>query len=276
MSNLVLRAITGSIFVAGMIAAFWYGPYSTLLVTVLLVALGTKEFIHFFDTEKQRQPALGKTMVTAVAITLLLASIQLGLLPSPFATLIFPIVFSYLASDIWSGKAQPIERLGLGVLSMIYLIVPAYFILELSIVSTAESSYVIGMFVLIWTNDTFAYLTGRMIGKTKLFERISPKKTWEGTLGGLLFTIGFGYLIGSYVDTHSGVLFWMVAAAIIAPAAIIGDLLESLFKRSRNVKDSGNILPGHGGILDRFDAALFTVPFFYAWWLIYTLSPTAN
>ena len=125
-----------------------------------------------------------------------------------------------------------------------------------------------GMFILIWMNDTFAYLSGRFFGKTKLIERISPNKTWEGTIGGVLFTIAAGVAIGLLFDKEQ-VLFWVISAAIIAPAAGVGDLLESLFKRNMNVKDSGNILPGHGGILDRFDATLFASPFFIAWTLFY-------
>jgi phosphatidate cytidylyltransferase len=108
----------------------------------------------------------------------------------------------------------------------------------------------------------------KLWGKTKLFERISPKKTWEGTIGGLLMTILAGYIIGTFVNTDR-TLFWVVSAVIIAPCAVYGDLLESLFKRSLEIKDSGNILPGHGGILDRFDAALFAIPFFYCWTMIY-------
>jgi phosphatidate cytidylyltransferase len=123
-------------------------------------------------------------------------------------------------------------------------------------------------FLLIWTNDSFAYFSGRAFGKHKLFERISPKKTWEGTFGGILFTLLLGFIIGSYINKGE-VLFWMISALIIAPGAILGDLLESLFKRSLAVKDSGKILPGHGGVLDRFDAALFTIPFFYCWSIIY-------
>jgi len=107
-----------------------------------------------------------------------------------------------------------------------------------------------------------------MFGKTKLFERISPKKTWEGTIGGIFLTLGIGVLI-AYYDQNQGIVFWGIASLLIAPCAIFGDLLESLFKRSLNIKDSGSILPGHGGILDRFDAALFTIPFFYCWWTIY-------
>ena len=97
---------------------------------------------------------------------------------------------------------------------------------------------------------------------------ISPKKTWEGTVGGVIFTLVLGYIIGAYIN-EGDELFWIISALIIAPCAIFGDLLESLFKRSLDIKDSGKILPGHGGILDRFDAALFAIPFFYCWAMVY-------
>jgi phosphatidate cytidylyltransferase len=120
----------------------------------------------------------------------------------------------------------------------------------------------------IWINDTMAYIVGSLIGKTPLTSW-SPKKTWEGTIGGVIFTLIVGYIIGAFINRGEE-FFWIVSAVIIAPCAIYGDLLESLFKRSLNIKDSGNILPGHGGILDRFDAVLFTIPFFYCWTIIYT------
>jgi phosphatidate cytidylyltransferase len=154
------------------------------------------------------------------------------------------------------------------VFGIIYVVGPFYLSIDLHVRDTSTLPKVLGMFLLIWTNDSFAYFTGRAFGKRKLFERISPKKTWEGTIGGILFTLLLGFIIGAYINKGE-VLFWMVSALIIAPGAIFGDLLESLFKRSLNIKDSGKILPGHGGVLDRFDAALFTIPFFYCWSIIY-------
>ena len=103
-----------------------------------------------------------------------------------------------------------------------------------------------------------------------MFERISPKKTWEGTIGGILFTAIAAIILSQFSDARYNLLFWVISALIIAPCAIFGDLFESLIKRSLNVKDSGTILPGHGGLLDRFDAALFTVPYFFTWMIIYS------
>ena len=127
---------------------------------------------------------------------------------------------------------------------------------------------VIGMFVVLWMNDTMAYVCGRLFGRTKLFERISPKKTWEGTIGGILFALAGGFVWATFLSDLP-LAFWLIASPLIALGAIFGDLFESQLKRQLGVKDSGNILPGHGGILDRFDAAFMAIPIFYALWMIY-------
>ena len=116
----------------------------------------------------------------------------------------------------------------------------------------------LSIFILIWCNDTFAYLTGRLLGKHKLFERISPKKTWEGFIGGLLFAVLAGVLLAYFLEwSYIKMITYGIVVGAIGTA---GDLVESMLKRNVGVKDSGNILPGHGGILDRFDAVLFVVP----------------
>ncbi|NNE75594.1 MAG: phosphatidate cytidylyltransferase [Pricia sp.] len=121
---------------------------------------------------------------------------------------------------------------------------------------------IIGIFILIWVNDSFAYIVGSLIGRTKLFPRVSPKKTVEGTLGGLVFALGIAYTMAKYEPILSP-LQWMGVAAIIVIAGSLGDLVESKFKRAAGVKDSGAILPGHGGMLDRLDSLIFAAPFAY-------------
>ncbi len=118
----------------------------------------------------------------------------------------------------------------------------------------------LGFFFLLWTNDTGAYLVGRSIGKHKLWERISPKKTWEGFFGGLILSIIIGYVISLYYPELNYIL-WIVMAALVSIFGTMGDLVESVFKRSIDAKDSGSILPGHGGILDRFDGVFLSTPF---------------
>ena len=118
----------------------------------------------------------------------------------------------------------------------------------------------LGLMLIIWSSDTGAYFAGTAFGKTKLFERISPKKSWEGSIGGTLFAVGFAYLTMIYFGQLS--LFeWLTVAVIVVVAGTYGDLVESHFKRTMSIKDSGNIIPGHGGFLDRFDSLILTVPF---------------
>jgi phosphatidate cytidylyltransferase len=121
---------------------------------------------------------------------------------------------------------------------------------------------ILNILILIWVNDSFAFLVGKNFGRTKLFVSVSPKKTIEGFIGGLLFAVLAGFIISKYALIFS-VLNWIIIAVIIAVIGTVGDLVESKFKRQANIKDSGTIMPGHGGILDRLDSLLFVAPFVY-------------
>ena len=119
-----------------------------------------------------------------------------------------------------------------------------------------------GFFILLWANDTFAYLTGIIFGKHRLFERISPKKSWEGFFGGLVGTVVLSFLVAKLFPVLP-FYHWMAVAALIVVFGVYGDLIESLLKRNLKIKDSGHFLPGHGGILDRFDSVLLAAPMVY-------------
>lgn len=135
------------------------------------------------------------------------------------------------------------------------------FIKDYSYNSAAYNPHLLlGFFFLLWTNDTGAYLVGMSIGKHKLWERISPKKTWEGFFGGLVLSVAMGYVISLFYNELHYIL-WMLMGFIVSCAGTMGDLVESAFKRSIDAKDSGSILPGHGGILDRFDGVFLSTPF---------------
>ncbi len=128
---------------------------------------------------------------------------------------------------------------------------------------TFSKSLITGIFILSWTNDSFAYLTGKWLGKRKLCERISPRKTIEGSIGGILFSLLSAYFVAQY-DEVLTLFQWMALALVASVAGILGDLVESKFKRMAGVKDSGAILPGHGGLLDRLDSLLYAAPFLYS------------
>ena len=128
----------------------------------------------------------------------------------------------------------------------------------------------LGIILLIWASDVAAYLVGSFIGKNKLFERISPGKTWEGSVGALIINIGCAFLVANWFP-ELALKHWIVISVLVSIFGTIGDLVESMFKRQAGVKDSGKIMPGHGGILDRFDSLLFVSPFIYAYLTIVKL-----
>lgn len=269
MSNIVIRTITGAIFTGMIVASIIFGIYSSTAVLGLFVALGLFEFANLFQREKyiklNRWPLviLGTLIFVLGSITVLYPDyVSLFFNASIFSLLVLAL------SEIWRKKKSPFLNVAVAILGLIYIVVPMLLVNRLVEVEMSDFPVVIGMFVLIWTNDTFAYLSGRFFGKTKLIERISPKKTWEGTIGGFIMTIVFAIAIGYFTDRY---LFWIVAGVLMSPAAILGDLFESLIKRSLRIKDSGSILPGHGGILDRFDATFVAGPVFGAWVNIYFL-----
>lgn len=156
-----------------------------------------------------------------------------------------------------------------------YIILPFIFITKISFgINDYNPKIIIGLFILVWTNDTFAYLVGKSIGKNKLFERISPKKTIEGFLGGVVFAVIAGVLISKYYIgaspefSQKSILIWITIALLVGIMGTIGDLIESKFKRIAEVKDSGKIMPGHGGILDRLDSVIFVAPFVFLFYQI--------
>lgn len=149
------------------------------------------------------------------------------------------------------------------IISLFYLGGGCIFLTKIPYSSNVFAKYlIIGIFILVWVNDTFAYVVGSLIGKHKLYAAVSPKKTVEGFFGGLVFAVLAAYLIASYVDILNKNQ-WIILAIVVVVMGSLGDLLESKFKRVANVKDSGAILPGHGGILDRLDSLVFAAPFAY-------------
>ena len=268
MNNILVRTLSGAVFVSLILIPLWFSKEISTLVLGVFMLLGLIEFYQLFNKHKQVEinwkfaSAIGLIIFTATSTTLL------GYTSKQLISIVLPLLFTLFAGEIWRKKKHPLMNVAVLGFGFLYVILP--FILMIYIIEEDTNSFPLlaGMFLIIWMNDTFAFLTGKFFGKTKLIERISPNKTWEGTIGGIVFALLAGLTIGLLFDQEK-VLFWIIAALIIAPCASIGDLLESIFKRNAEVKDSGNIMPGHGGILDRFDATLFAVPFFLGWIILY-------
>lgn len=171
----------------------------------------------------------------------------------------------FLVKDLIFVRKIPVFEKKKYIIIIFYLISSTIF---LTLIPTIQGDFkpnlVIGIFFLIWTNDTFAYLVGKNFGKHKLYERISPNKTIEGFLGGVVFTIGMGYLIWYYTE-FMYLEVWIGLAIIMSIFGTLGDLIQSKFKRQAGVKDSGKLMPGHGGLFDRLDSVIFASPFVYAY-----------
>lgn len=166
--------------------------------------------------------------------------------------------------ELYRKSATPIANIGTTILGAIYVALPMSLLLILpTLLGRGEWNPWIIMFhiFIIWANDVFAYLFGITLGKHRLFERVSPKKSWEGFIGGLLGAMAMGYVASTFMNGNA--VQWIGMALIAAITGVFGDLVESLFKRSVDVKDSGNIIPGHGGWLDRFDALIISAPFVF-------------
>ena len=174
---------------------------------------------------------------------------------------------------LFDDKQYKLEKISKYLFLLGYIILPFIIITKIPFgIKGYNPKIIIGIFILIWTNDTFAYIVGKSIGKHKLYEKISPKKTIEGFLGGIVFAMIASYLIATYYieGKQMAQYIWLGFALIVGIFGTIGDLIESKFKRIANVKDSGAIMPGHGGVLDRLDSVIFVAPFIF---LFYQLLP---
>jgi phosphatidate cytidylyltransferase len=177
-------------------------------------------------------------------------------------SLIFVILLVIIIRTLFSNPKEAITKISEFIFGLAYVVLPFVLMLGFYQTETNLPELLIGFFIILWFNDVFAYLVGSLFGKIKLYQKVSPKKTWEGTIGGIILSILSAYLL-STIFLSINLTNWLVIGFIISIFATLGDLTESMFKRQANVKDSGNIMPGHGGILDRFDGLLLAAPAVY-------------
>lgn len=257
MSDLFKRLLSGLIFVSVFIAAILFSEYSYI---GLIAVFG---FFSIFEFTKMIQfKSIAAYIFYGLAIFLLLKR------PESFAITLILIVTilssAYLIYQLFAKKEITFlnDRSKLGLIIR-YIIFSMSFLMLLPFYNGNYNPYlIISILVLIWVNDSFAFLVGKNFGKTKLFISISPKKTIEGFIGGVVFAILAATLISNYNNDFT-LLNWVIIAIIVSVIGTIGDLVESKFKRQAKIKDSGKIMPGHGGILDRLDSLLFAAPFVY-------------
>ena len=270
-NNFIQRAITGIIFVGVLIGCILGGPISFTLLFALITALTIHEFGVIIS--KQPDVEINKPICMLAGVFLFFGFAYLGVMPGQTEILIpylFLIIY-LLVSELYLKKKNTLNNWAYAMMSQIYIALSFAMLNVLAYHSIGNegelSNYQVqynpilplSIFIFTWINDTGAYCTGMLFGKHRLFERISPKKSWEGSIGGGVFSIIAAIVMAHYFP-FMPISIWIGLALTVVIFGTLGDLTESLLKRTIGIKDSGNILPGHGGMLDRFDSTLMAVP----------------
>lgn len=273
MKNLIVRSITGVIFVAAVVTCF-LRPEAMILLFALITGLTVWEYTGIVNNIENVTVNRFLATVAGVYLFFGVAGFCSGIVPSAvFIPYLLTVVYMFI-SELYTKAPNPINNWAYTMLSQMYIALPLSMLNVLAFRGTADgvvytSLLPLSVFIFLWTNDTGAYLSGSLFGKHKLFPRVSPGKSWEGSIGGGILVIVVAALIGMYEnsDMHTAnaevslsVVQWIGMGLVVVFFGTWGDLVESLFKRTIGIKDSGNILPGHGGMLDRFDSSLMAIP----------------
>jgi phosphatidate cytidylyltransferase len=291
MNETLKRTISGAVYIALLLTSILFSTESFIVLFGIFLIITIYEFSNLvslnkifsilFGTllfsviilishyNKQTTEYLNSLFSSNLDLTTNIKQLDLVLLAVTLVVSIKCILFLFYDSvQKISTSSKYLYLLG-------YITLPFVFIVKISFgTNDYNPKIILGLFILIWTNDTFAYLVGKSMGKHKLFERVSPKKTIEGFLGGAVFAAFAGFLISKlYIQptpefSNKSILIWTIIAVIVSIFGTIGDLIESKFKRIAGVKDSGSIMPGHGGILDRLDSVIFVAPIIFLFYQI--------
>lgn len=269
MKKLLIRAASGFVYVVLVIFVIGFTPwfhqrmlgyaiFSLFFLTMAMI--GIWEYYHcleFKGLKVNKRLGMLVALMTYAAFSFCCLCDHMdaiiGIIPAIWA--IIPL------AQLWNKDEQPFATTGLNLLPLIWIVLP---LTTIQLIGNFSLGLLLMVFFCTWVNDTFAYLTGMAFGKHKFWPRHSPNKTWEGTLGGMVCCILFAVFIGPLVQTQFAWYYWLAVGLICSVAGTLGDLVESMFKRYCGVKDSGNIMPGHGGILDRFDSIIMITPFMLA------------
>ncbi len=270
--NLITRAITGVIFVAIIVSCF-LRPETMIMLFALVTAMTVWEYTGLVDDIDGVNVNRFITTAAGTYLFLAIAGYCSGITPAAvFIPYLLTIVYLFI-SELYAKAPNPINNWAYTMLPQLYIALPLAMVNVLAFRGTADGIAFtpllpLSIFVFLWTNDTGAYCSGSLFGRNKLFPRISPGKSWEGSIGGGLLVMVVAALIGwgeqagalTYANTGFSIVQWLGLGLTVVFFGTWGDLVESLFKRTLGIKDSGNILPGHGGMLDRFDSSLLALP----------------
>jgi phosphatidate cytidylyltransferase len=273
LGNFYRRTLTAVWIVIFILGGFWLHPVSFFITGLLLLAGAQYEYyLMIRNTGAHAQIING--LITGGALYVISTLVAAGVIAQEYYLALFPVLVIIMITELYRKQDKPFDSLAHTFFAVIYIAIPfslfpfsAFSRTGLDSILTHGNlvfspGIVIGFLLLLWANDTGAYLTGVSLGRHRLMERISPKKSWEGFFGGLVIAALVAWLLSGWlgvVDTAG----WIIISVIISIAGTYGDLIESMLKRSMGVKDSGTVMPGHGGFLDRFDSAIISFPIVY-------------
>jgi phosphatidate cytidylyltransferase len=273
LNNFFRRTLTGAWIVIFILGGFWLHPVSFFLTGLVLLA-GTQYEYYKMITNTGVRPQMATGLIAGITLYVLATLIAWGVIPWKSFLVLIPIMLFIIVLELYRKQEKPFDSLAHTFFSVLYTAVPFSMVPFSAFSRTGLNSLlphpdirfspgiIIGFFFLLWANDTGAYLTGILIGRHRLMERISPKKTWEGFFGGVIIAASVAWLLSGWLGVVDK-LHWIIISVIISVAGTYGDLAESMLKRSVGVKDSGSLMPGHGGFLDRFDSAIISFPLVY-------------
>ncbi|MBQ3877331.1 MAG: phosphatidate cytidylyltransferase [Prevotella sp.] len=268
MNNFIVRTITGVIFVTAIVVCF-LKPVAMVFLFSLVTGMTVWEFAGLVNKRENVQINQFISSVAGVLLFLAMAVHARGLdtLNLAFMPWLATIIY-LLVSELYLKAKDPISNWAYTMMAQLYIALPFSLLNVLAFQFTnCDLPWLLplSVFIFLWVNDSGAYCCGSLLGRHKLFPRVSPGKSWEGSIGGAVFVLAAAWFISFYTQSHGIVtnltaLQWMGMGLVVVVFGTWGDLIESLFKRTLGIKDSGNVLPGHGGMLDRFDSSLLAIP----------------
>jgi phosphatidate cytidylyltransferase len=271
MTNLVKRSITGAALVLVITLSICISYISFILLIIAINILALLEFYRLFASA-EILPRRNTGLILSVCLLSTNTLFIIGSIDWKIFLINIPFAFFIFINELYLKAKNPFQNIAFTFLGIIYITLPLCFFINISFLPPGSNAFhyqaVLGCFFILWASDTGAYFAGRYFGRHLLFKRISPKKTWEGSLGGTICAVLISYLTSLYF-TEINSVHWMIIALIIVVTGTFGDLVKSLMKRSLNIKDAGTILPGHGGILDRFDSLLGSAPFVFCYLILF-------